>query len=150
MKKKLIILLFLIICTCFSTHAQIEELNRSTLFNKCEITYTDGKVKEGIIAYFLDGMAKDIDDMMNSSIENILNFDDNSFEFKESISSNPIVMTQKNIDNIKIYYSNDEVQVYKLMNIRTLNENGIVINSSKKAWLPVIKDDIISLYQKNV
>jgi hypothetical protein len=143
------ILLFLILLNG-SLYAQINDLEKPSAFNKCEITFNDGKVEHGFIAFFLEPFTSDFEDAIGHSLERVLNLDDNDFEFKTSISDRPINMTQKNIQQIKVYYENNYVKTYKLMHVKKILEDGTIQASSKKAWLPVSKEDVISLYQKNI
>ena len=98
---------FLLLIVNSTVHAQIEDLERARIFNKCEITYVDGKIITGYIAFFLEPISRDWDDALDFSIEKLLNLDDNDFEFKSSISSNSINMAQKELKKIKVYYEND-------------------------------------------
>jgi len=147
---KLIIFIFILFLLCCKANAQIEDLEHASIFNKCEITYNDNKVVDGYIAFFLENLNNDQEDILSSSIERMFNLDDNNWEFKTSVSDTPKNMSQKNIKLIKVYYSLDVIKTYKLMDIKKINKDGTIINTSKKAWLPVIKDDVISLYQMNI
>ena len=134
----------------FSINAPAQE-NDSEIFKKCEITYNDGKILKGYIAFFLEIAPKDTEDIYLSSVERVLNLDDNNFEFKASLNDVRKSMSQKDIEKIAIDYGKNTVITYKLMDIRKLNEDGTLSSgSSKKAWLPIIKEDVVSLYQKNI
>lgn len=146
--KKIIVASILI--TSQLMFSQLEDLERAKYFNSCEITYSDGHKVKGYIAYFLETTSRDYEDLYASSIERFLNLDDNSFEFKEHISDLPKTITQKNLSAITVFYDNNYYKSYRLMNIRKLDSDGKIITSSKKAWLPIIKEDVISLYQKNL
>lgn len=143
------IVLASILITSQLMFSQLEDLERAKNFNKCELTYTDGHKVDGYIAYFLENISGDYEDLYASSFEKFLNLDDNSFEFKENVSDLPKTITQKNLSMITVFYDKNYHKSYRLMNIRKLDNDGKLIISSKKAWLPIIKEDIISLYQKN-
>ena len=143
-------ILFLLLIVNSTVHAQIEDLERARIFNKCEITYVDGKIITGYIAFFLEPISRDWDDAIDFSIEKLLNLDDNDFEFKTSISSNSINMTQKGLKKIKVFYENDIEKIFILMDIKKFDANGNIINSTRKAWLPIAREDVINIYQKNV
>jgi hypothetical protein len=133
-----------------SLQAQVNDLERANIFNKCEITYNDGKVVNGFIAFFIEPFTSDFEDALGHSLERVLNLDDNDFEFKTSLSDRTINLTQKNINKIKVNYDNNFVKTYKLMYVKTILDDGTVQASSRKVWLPISKEDVISLYQINV
>lgn len=133
-----------------SVYAQNNESDYNEIFKKCEITYSDGKIINGYIAFFMEAKKFDSADLIDSSIEHILNLDDNHFEFKESLSANPKNMSQKDLSTIKIFSKNGLFKIYKLMNVKSLTKEGLVINSSKKAWLPIVKEGYVNLYQINM
>lgn len=149
MKNNLFRILFLMV-TYSTSFAQADDLDHAKIFNKCEITYTDGKIITGFIAFFVENRSYDFEDMVDSSIERAFNLDDNSFEFKLSLSANVINMSQKGLKRVKIFYENQFEETYDLMNIKVLDENNSLVKSSRTAWLPLVKDDVISLYQRNI
>ena len=148
--KKIKIITSVIVLNFLSSFAQNEELDHSKIFKKCQITYSDGRITNGYIAFFLEPKQFDREDLIASSVEKILNLDDNNFEFKESISANTKNMSQKDLSSIKIIFENGNTKTYQLMTVKSLTKEGTVIDSSKKAWLPVVKQDYISLYQINI
>lgn len=136
-----------LLLSAINLHAQED----SDIFKKCEITYDDGKVLTGYIAFFLEISPKDTEDIYINSVESVLNLNDNNFEFKASLGDTRKSMSQKDIKKITIDYGNNNIITYKLMEIKKLNENGTIsTGSSKKAWLPIVKEDVVSLYQKNI
>lgn len=147
MKKILKVIFFWLLLSSICLQAQED----SDIFKKCEITYNDGKVLNGYIAFFLEIAPKDTQDIYLNSVESVLNLNDNNFEFKATPSDNRKSMSQKDIKKIAVDYGNKAIITYKLMEIKKLNDNGtIATGSSKKAWLPVVKEDIVSLYQINI
>ncbi len=150
MKSNLFRILLLLI-THSTVFAQEEDLEHAKIFNKCEITYIDGHTINGYIAFFLESKNYDLDeDVYGRSIENIFHLDDNDFEFKATVSDKSINMTQKDLKRIKIFYDDLSIKIYDLMEIKKFDKNKNIIKSSKKAWLPLIKEDAICLYQKNI
>jgi hypothetical protein len=142
---------FLLLLITHSTlFAQVEDLKHAKIFNKCEITYIDGHTINGYIAFFMENMNYEMEDVYSRSIENIFHLDDNHFEFKASVSDKVINMTQKDLKRIKILYEDNSFQIYDLMEVKKFDKEKNIIKSSRKAWLPLVKDDIVSLYQLNI
>lgn len=140
----------LLLFTHATIFAQVEDLEHAKIFKKCEITYTDGRVISGYIAFFMEKKQYDFEDVYGRSIENIFHLDDNNFEFKASVSDNSVNMTQKDLKRIKIFYDDLSEEIYDLMEIKKFDKDKNIIKSSKKAWLPLIKEDAICLYQRNI
>lgn len=149
MKKLSLTFLTVLVLTSNLVFSQLDDLYHAKIFNKCEITYVNDTVVTGYIAFFLEQTPVDEDELF-SSVERMFNLDDNNYEFKLSESDNAKNISQKDLKKIKIFYDENIVKTYKLMDIKKLDKNGNIIPSSKKAWLPVVKDDEISLYQFNV
>lgn len=129
--------------------SQLDDLYHARIFNKCELTYVDNTVVNGYIAFFLEQTPVDEDELF-SSVERMFNLDDNNFEFKSTINGTIKNLSQKDLKKIKVFHEGNIVKTYKLMYIKSLDKNGKLIPSSKKAWLPIIKDSLISVYQLNV
>jgi hypothetical protein len=140
----------LLLITHSTVFAQVEDLKHAKIFNKCEITYIDGHTINGFIAFFMENMNYEMEDVYSRSIENIFHLDDNHFEFKASVSDKVINMTQKDLKRIKILYEDNSFQIYDLMEVKKFDKEKNIIKSSRKAWLPLVKDDIVSLYQLNI
>lgn len=146
-KSKATLLLLFFNLLLFS---QIEDLEHAKIFDKCQITYTDGHTKDGYIAFFMENKHYDDEDVYSSSVENIFHLDDNNFEFKATIADKPINMTQKDLKRITIYHEDSSVEIYDLMEVKKFDKEKNIIKSSKKAWLPLVKEDVICLYQRNI
>jgi len=142
--------ILLLLFTHLTIFAQVEDLEHAKIFKKCEITYTDGRVISGFIAFFMEKKQYDFEDAYGRSVENIFHLDDNNFEFKASVSDNSVNMTQKDLKRVKIFYDDLSEEIYDLMEIKKFDKDKNIIKSTKKAWLPLIKEDVICLYQRNI
>lgn len=149
MKKLSLTFLTVLVLTSNLVFSQLDDLYHARIFNKCELTYEDNTVVNGYIAFFLEKKLIEDEDVYDS-LERMFNYDDNDFEFKTSLNSAIKNLSQKNLKKIKVYYEGKITKTFKLMYIKNLSKDGKLISSSKKAWLPVIKDSLISLYQFNV
>jgi hypothetical protein len=141
---------WLLLFYCFVSFSQNIDATDTVIFTKCEVTFSDGVVKQGYIHNFVNNGTVAFEDILDSSIEKVFGLLDNDFEFKTKLDERPINLKQKDVSKVKLCYENNEFLVYKLMNIKTLSKEGKIEDSSKKAWLPLYKEDIVSIFSFNI
>jgi hypothetical protein len=154
MKKYSIFLLF-VFGSIFAQRPHSNEIlfTLGTKYEKAEITFLDGHKESGFIYGFISNKWIEFGNPLTSgleTLENKLNLMDNSFTFKNTIEGAPRNLTQKDFNEIRIFDDKLQGQDYKLMDLKTVNVKGDIIDLHKKAWLPLYSVDKISIYAYDV
>ncbi len=124
-----------------------------TKYREAEITFVDKHIEKGYIYGFIDNRAIEFD--LNflsefSSIETRLNLTDESFDFKKSLEEKPTKLKSKDIVEIKLTNYDGKLEYWKLMDLKTVNSKGEIIDLHKKTWLPILKTGKVNLFSINI
>lgn len=124
-----------------------------TKYENAEVIFVDGHSENGFIYGFISNKWIEFGNPLSlgfETLENRLNLTDNSFSFKNTIDGTSRNLTQSDINEVTIIDEKSQSEHYKLMNLKTVNVKGEIIDLNKKAWLPLYKVDKINVYAYDV
>jgi hypothetical protein len=149
--KKLIIIFCI---TTFSAFAQKPNGNEilftfGTEYKEAEVTFVDGHKENGFVYGFISNRWIEFGNPLETgfeTLENRLNLMDKSFSFKNTSDGDSRKLTQNDISEVEIKRKDGKINHYKLMDLKTVNIKGEIIDLKKKAWLPFYKKDVINVF----
>lgn len=155
--KKNIFYLF-IIAFFVTNHAFSQNNSSPNTIPTCEVTLIDGTKQQGEITSFLEKLSRiDGDEIWYTSPEKLYNLTDREFTFKSAQDNTTKIYKQRDVKEVKLLYGEKvKPMVYRVMELKYLNEYGEIKESGKTVWLPVYKeyDDItlfsVDLWRKNI
>jgi hypothetical protein len=148
MKKFLIIYLFLFF---YQGYSQV--YNFDAKYRQAEITFIDKHIENGFIYGFIERKFIEFTPSNGFSLSNIeerLNLNDNTMSFKTTIDGSKKELSQNDLISVKVLNDEGEYINWKLMELKTVNVDGKIINLNRKAWLPIYKEDKINIFSKSV
>lgn len=131
MKNVLILSLLLISTIC------------NAKFLEGTIVFKDGHSESGFIKSFLED--KFFDFTMFKKFEQEFNLDDKSLKFKKSKDGEIVSYTMNDIKELQLKEGNS-LQIYRPLQLKTIDKKGIIVDKKIRVWLPLIKEDKINLY----
>jgi hypothetical protein len=150
--KKIFFILLLYSINSIS-QSPLVTMTLGTKYREAEITFVDEHTEKGYIYGFIDNKAIEFDfNFLSefSSIETRLNLTDESFDFKKSLEEKPIKLKSKDIVEIRLTNYDGKLEYWKLMDLKTVNSKGEIIDLHKKAWLPILKMGKVNLFSINI
>lgn len=111
-------------------------------YKPAEITYVDGHKEQGFIYGFISNKAIAVGSLLDTefdTLESDLNFMDNSFTFKTTLDGEKKHLSQNDIKEVNLYYNTDAPDFYRLMDMKSANSAGEIVDLHKKVWLPLYK-----------
>lgn len=152
MKNKIAILVLFFANFCISQNNSGYEDG----FIQTFITFNDGSEKDGYIYGFnpkddfeID-LAGDEAIFQVANIERQLNYKTKKFKFKRFIGDTAIEITQNDFNEIKLFKDNKLIEHSRLLYISAFDEKGNLINTNRRSWLPIYKNDSITICLLNL
>jgi len=117
-------------------------------FSSAEVTLSDGTKQKGFIASFLETPQNiDYEDSWYTSAETTYNLTDKEFEFRVNLEDRSKIYKQRDVKEVTLFYGNIiKPKTYKVSELKYLDDNGELKQSGKTVWLPVLTQDVISIY----
>ncbi len=112
-------------------------------FLEGSIVFKDGRTESGFIKSFLED--KFFDYAMFKKFEQQFNLDDKTIKFKKSKDDAVSLYNIDEIDELHIM-NGTLIEIYKPLQLKTINKKGEIIDKNIKVWLPLIKKGKINLY----
>lgn len=122
-------------------------------YREAEVTFTDGHKEKGLIYGFIENKFIEIGNPMSfgfDTLESRMNLLDNSFDFKINEGDKPRKLTQNEINDVEIIKRDGKNLHYRLMDLKTVNVKGEIVDLKKRAWLPVYSEDKVNLFAYSV
>lgn len=107
------------------------------------IVFKDGHSETGFIKSFLED--KFFDYTMFKKFEQEFNLDDKTIKFKKSKDDSIILYSIDEINELQIK-NGTLIEIYKPLQLKTINKNGEIIDKKIKVWLPLVKRGSINVY----
>lgn len=153
MKNALLVTLFLFAATSWTqaiTKGALINFNIGDKYDPAEITFTDGSTKKGFINGFIENNLVDLSAFSDfKNFEAQLNLSDRKFYFKTGADEKAVVLKQAEISKVTVI-KNDGPKIYHLMDIAAVNNGKEIVDLKRKAWLPLMKEDVVSIYGFNM
>lgn len=117
-------------------------------FSSAEVTLSDGTKQKGFIASFLETPQNiDYEDSWYTSAETTYNLTDKEFEFRVALEDRSKIYKQRDVKEVTLFYGNIiKPKTYKVLELKYLDDNGELKQSGKTVWLPVLTQDVVSIY----
>lgn len=117
-------------------------------FSSAEVTLSDGTKQKGFIASFLETPQNiDYEDSWYTSAETTYNLTDKEFEFRVNLEDRSKIYKQRDVKEVTLFYGNIiKPKTYKVLELKYLDDNGELKQSGKTVWLPVLTQDVVSIY----
>lgn len=145
---------------CASTVAVAQRPSSGVLFTygsdyiPAQLTYIDGHQETGFVYGFIYSRwvefanPLEIDEL--ATIEDDLNLSDKRFSFKKTKDSEAIKLSQNEVKEVILYWDTDHREHFKLMNLKTVNGKGEIVDLKKRAWLPLWRKDKVNIFSLSV
>ncbi|MBC7641770.1 MAG: hypothetical protein H7174_05440 [Flavobacterium sp.] len=143
----------IILLTTVSINSQIQ-IKFDAKYREAEVTFADKHTEKGFIYGFIEDKffaLKPSYDLGLQTIESRLNFNDNNFSFKNTQDGEKRRLSQNDIIAVNVRIDDESnFQEWRLMDLKTVNVKGEIIDLKKKIWLPLYKSDKINVFATSV
>lgn len=118
-------------------------------YTEAEVTFNDDHVEKGFVYGFIDNRIIEIANPLSPGLETLessLNFNDKKFKFKSKLEAEAVILTTDEIRRVKMFRKNGKVEDFWLMDLKTANIKGEIIDLKKKVWLPVYEQGKVNMF----